>query len=261
MSKACNKRALWLVVGVFVVLGWGVTAPVRAATSGAPIIQPLSVGIGGEVLVGGDINPEGLETVYEIKVECRSEASLGACEPLANAPHIEGVLAAGYEGDEVRLDVTSLQPGSYGFGVLATNAAGKAFQRGQAEIHIPLPFPVTKITPYKQPEAPWIIESDQRAAERETAEYEAAKQAKEQQERAAQAAAQSEPPPLPRCIVPSLAGHTLAGARSMLAHAHCKLGHVSYPRTRHGRLHISRQSPAHGSRLPAGAKVAVRLTQ
>lgn len=65
----------------------------------------------------------------------------------------------------------------------------------------------------------------------------------------------------PRCVVPALKGLTLPTVRSRLKKAHCKLGTVHKPRhvAKRARLVVSRQSPAKGRRLKAGAKVAVTL--
>lgn len=225
-----------------------------------PLISSLRERIGGQIEVGADINPEGLETTYEIRVNCKTEPPLWPCEPLADAPRTEGVLAAGYEADEVALNVTILQPGSYFFTVVAVNAVGGAPPRtGSLEIPKPLPPPEIKINKYEREDAGGA-EWDQRSSEMAVAEYQAAKKAREEQERLAREAA-SRAPALIQCVVPSLAGHTLAGARRLLAQAHCKLGRVTYPHRRHALLRVARQTPARGSRLPDGTAVAVRLTR
>jgi hypothetical protein len=115
----------------------------------------------------------------------------------------------------------------------------------------------------------WLEEAGVRSAEKGVAEAEAARKAKAEQEQAAreQAAHEAaqraaEPAPAPaasQCVVPSLTGHTLAGARWLLTRAHCRLGHVSYPRRHRGTLHIARQSPARGAHLAAEASVSVHL--
>jgi hypothetical protein len=257
---------LYLGLGVFAVLGSGVVsaAPALATEGGPPNIERLSVTIASEAGIHAYIDPNGLETTYAIEVECKTEAPLWSCESLANAPHGEGVLAAGLEGEEVSLDVTSLQPGSYRFAVLATNAAGGELRHSTLEIPKGVPIPENTATQFTSTAPSNINELDERAAEQSTAEYWAAQKVKEEQEKAAREAAQraAEPAPaVPQCVVPSLTGHTLAGARRLLARAHCRLGHVSYSRRRHGSLHIAKQNPARGMHLAAEAGVSVRLVR
>jgi beta-lactam-binding protein with PASTA domain len=60
--------------------------------------------------------------------------------------------------------------------------------------------------------------------------------------------------------VPRLAGRTLKKAKALLEAAHCKLGTVTAPRHRRGAKLVVRASvPKHGTQLPRGAKVRVRL--
>jgi hypothetical protein len=42
----------------------------QAAQSGAPFIESIGSGAGAEVTIDANINPEGLETMYEIGLEC-----------------------------------------------------------------------------------------------------------------------------------------------------------------------------------------------
>ncbi len=53
-----------LIVGVLL------PAPALAVEGKPPMIESMGTGIGGEVTVSAHINPEGLETTYEIKLEC-----------------------------------------------------------------------------------------------------------------------------------------------------------------------------------------------
>jgi len=67
-------------------------------------------------------------------------------------------------------------------------------------------------------------------------------------------------PAQPQCVVPKLAGVTLAQARKRLAKAHCSLGKVT--RAKHTSAHTPRVStsmPAAGKRRPKGTKVHVTL--
>jgi beta-lactam-binding protein with PASTA domain len=62
-----------------------------------------------------------------------------------------------------------------------------------------------------------------------------------------------------RCVVPSLRDDSLGVAQKALRKAHCKLGKVSRPRTHHGALVVTGQSPKSGKKLASGAAVAVTL--
>jgi hypothetical protein len=70
-------------------------------------------------------------------------------------------------------------------------------------------------------------------------------------------------PPLPphaaRCVVPRLRGLSLTAAKSRLRAAHCRLGRVRSPRTRHGGLVVTSQSVPAGRRLARGSRVNVSL--
>jgi hypothetical protein len=62
------------------------------------------------------------------------------------------------------------------------------------------------------------------------------------------------------CKVPSLLGHTLHGARRLLAHAHCALGRVRRgPHLAARSLVVREQRPAAGRVLPAGSHVRIGL--
>lgn len=68
--------------------------------------------------------------------------------------------------------------------------------------------------------------------------------------------------PSPRCVVPSLKGRTLAGARRALTAAHCRLARVTRAyssRVRRGR--VAAQRPAAGTRLPDGGGVRVVISR
>jgi len=148
------------------------------ATEGKrPLIVSVSSGVGGEITVGGDINPEGLETTYEIKLE-------------SDGQHVRATLPGDYAGHEVRLTLTGLEPGTYSFSVLASNSAGEAFQRG--EVHVPpgspCPDGCSTTEPYKPEVSKEALELGRLFAEGAPA-REAARQqaAKEQAEREAAA--------------------------------------------------------------------------
>ncbi len=69
--------------------------------------------------------------------------------------------------------------------------------------------------------------------------------------------------PVKQCVVPKLAGRTLAQARKLLALDRCALGKVTKTHTGHGHklasLVVGSQRPAAGRRLALGAKVALGL--
>jgi subtilisin family serine protease len=69
-------------------------------------------------------------------------------------------------------------------------------------------------------------------------------------------------PPAPICTVPKLAGKTLGQAKTALAHAACKLGKVTKPRTKPGQksspLVVKSSSPAVGAK-PTSGVVAIKL--
>jgi hypothetical protein len=261
--------------------------PGRALASepSRPAIESMSAGTGGEITAGAQINPEGLDTTYEIKVECRGMAA--TCEPLSNAPHGTGMLPASFAGREVSLNVTGLEPGLYWFSVLAQNSLGVAFQRSNILNVPPVPpgacptgCPSTG-EQYGSEIPGWFIkESDEQAA-RTLAEYQAKQRqaAKEQEEQLARAAAfrsaeeaalrqreaeeqeSSEPPAHPeqKCNVPALRGLTLSTARRALSKADCRLGRVTRPAHHQSALFIVEQSPRHGKRLAAQGAVSVKL--
>jgi subtilisin family serine protease len=66
-----------------------------------------------------------------------------------------------------------------------------------------------------------------------------------------------------RCVVPRLAGLSLAGARAALSRAHCALGNVTKPRARRGRrlpkLVVKSSRPGAGATGAEGTKVALTL--
>jgi hypothetical protein len=62
-----------------------------------------------------------------------------------------------------------------------------------------------------------------------------------------------------RCFVPALKGHSLTYARTMLRHAHCRLGAIKRSARAHGALVVTQQSPRYGRKLPKGTPVAITL--
>jgi len=77
--------------------------------------------------------------------------------------------------------------------------------------------------------------------------------------RAREAQSKAQPQPVP-CVVPSLKGRSLSAAKRSLRRAQCKLGKVTKPaRATHGPLVVIRQGQPRGTKLPAGAPVAITL--
>ncbi len=62
----------------------------------------------------------------------------------------------------------------------------------------------------------------------------------------------TKPRPVARCVVPRLAGRTLAQARTLLRRAHCAVGRIGRPRRAARRLVVKTSSPRAGSRRASG---------
>jgi hypothetical protein len=205
---------------------------------------------------------------------CRTEGKEGI--PLKTEPESMGNLSTA----TAVIRVTDLAPATeYCAEIVVENRDGTAHggqltftTLGLGEL-APEPEPVAYLPNEGQEFNPgqpaWLEEAGVRSVEKSVAEAEAARKAKAEQEQAAreqaareaaeQAAESARAAGPSQCVVPSLTGHTLAGARWLLARAHCKLGHVSYPRRRHGALHIAKQNPTHGTHLAPQASISVRL--
>jgi hypothetical protein len=262
-------------------------APTAAgATEGRPPeIVSTGSGIGGEVTVSAQINPEGLETSYEIKLAC------SACAPAGSSP-AAGTLPAVNESRTVTLNLTGIKSGTYGFEVRANNTAGYTSRIGE--------FTVPEVPPGACPdgcskneentaEVPvWYTNLSSSESAQTLKEYEE-KQAREQQEkktkeaarfateeaelkqaeeREAQEAAarertereeEEEEAEHSACRVPALKGDTLTAARRALRRAHCRLGAVHQSARYHGALYVSAQGAPAGKRLAHGARVALTL--
>ncbi len=255
-------------------------APALAGEGEAPKIESLNIRIGGEVTVGAHINPEGLETSYEIKLECGPEEPV-PCDSIPNERQ-EGHLPADYELHEVKLTLTGLQPGTYWFGTRAINTAGEALWVSDG-LKIPslcpsgcepLPFP-EGTAPTGPVEAPYlgaaneqlnkiaIQEAERRAKEKEAEERKTrelnARPASELEHTEEQPPAAHTPAEHPACRVPALKGDTLTAARRALAKAHCRLGTVHRPAHLHGTLHVSAQGAPAGKQLVGEARVMLTL--
>lgn len=239
------------------------------ATNGPPVIESMSASAGGEVMVGADVDPEGLETTYEIWLEC-------LCDP--GKEQTTGSLPAVNEVRAVTLVLSGLPLGRYGFTVRVRNAAGEASQRGVLEFpESPGSFP-EGTAPVEVIGAPYVgADTDHllAIAERENRER------SEREEREERAIEERIPPTVeeaerkhreeveavaaaPRqrsraCVVPSLKGDTLSVATRVLARAHCRLGKVNRPRHHQGAVYVTRQDPLPGKTLPARVGVTLAL--
>lgn len=267
-------------VAAFMSVATLVLAPTASAAVGAPVISDGTAwGVGSEILVGAIVNPEGLETAYEIEVECPDYALCSATT---------GQLLAVDGTQIVHLAISEPQRGgSYTFTVTAHNANGKASASWKFQVRelltpeIPpgsAPNGSLVTEAYAPPELPWANQSGNEAAARTVAEQRAKEQAEQQAtEAAARHAAEAESlihaeeaaqvaatrkqaePKRPACTVPALKGDTLSLARRALLEVHCQLGRVIRPRHHRGALVVTRQSPQPSKTLPAGAPVAVTL--
>jgi hypothetical protein len=260
-------------------------APANAATK-APEVGYLSAShvTATSAVMEVPINPEGIETSYEIWLECQSaQVSSQSCEPLTvGSQRQQGVLPASYESHIVTDEVTGLQPGYlYKYGVIATNSAGREGFVGDGFLTCPSQSSCPS-QPFLSGESLWVIEGAERAA-KETPRIEAEEVArkkeaeerpvKEAAERAAkehaiweageragkEAAERAALAHAPRCVVPRLKGDSLAAARRALGAAHCRLGRLSEPRHHRGRIVVVKQSVRRGSRLAGGSRVALTL--
>jgi hypothetical protein len=269
MEHIRGVRALLLACGVVAIASWGAlsAAPAVAVQAKAPLIESIVPEGGIEEGIVVKINPEGLETVYAIVV-CMTETSSLECKTHAPVQDSEGLLAAADEGVQVDMTLQQLQGDvQYAAIVGARNAVGSTSKEDW--FNAPLPVPPLTPTPFTDEHSSEGLEEGPRAAARAQAEFLAEKKAKEEQERLAlEAARRAAMPPVaassaapPHCVIPSLLGHTLSGARYLLEKAHCRLGHVYYPRSHRGRLLVARQNPARGVHLDSGALVAVRVAR
>ncbi len=232
------------------------------------------------------INPEGDETSYEIWLECQSAHENNQnCEPLTvGSQRQQGVLPASFESHTVTDAVSGLQPDYlYKYRVVATNSAGKEGYAGDGFVTCPSEGSCPS-QPYLGGVSLWNLEGAERAAneaprleeERQVKQKEEEEgRVKEATERAAkereareageligkEAAERARPALPPRCVVPRLKGDSLTEARRALGGAHCRLGRLTEPRGFRGPLVIVRQSIRSGSKLAAGARVALTLNR
>jgi hypothetical protein len=217
--------------------------------AGPPVIESVGSGYGAEITVKAQINPDGLETTYEIGLECST------CGPLDQKT--EGTLPAVVEGREITLALTDPRTGlRYRFVVRADNADGETSQDGETlEIPPTVPSLPDGTSGVGVVEAPYLgADSGQLM---QIAEHEAERRTKEQEEQKAMEATNHPGselihaeeqvhvhahPKLPACLVPALKGETLSSARRALRIAHCRLGVIHRSQHHHGTLRVSAQS-------------------
>ncbi len=273
MSATARASRLALIACASISIAALSATPALAGKGEAPKIESMGTAVGGEVTVSAHINPEGLETSYEIKLECGPGEPV-PCDSIPSERQ-DGHLPADYELHEVKLTLTGLQPGTYWFGTRAINTAGGALWVSDG-LKIPPPqepFP-EGTAPTGPVEAPYLDAANEQLNKIAIQEAERRTKAKEQEEqkarelnaRPASELDHSEPPPAahtqnehPACHVPALKGDTLAAARRSLTKAHCRLGAVHRPVHHHGTLRVSAQSTPAGEQLAGGARVALWL--
>jgi hypothetical protein len=276
-------------VAPLAVLGAAVCCAVLPAASfafSAPSIGPTSAEVGqNEATLKAPIRPDGLETEYEIWLQCTSLS----CTSHEGQQVADGSIQASRLEQEVSIALTSLEwEASYRFEVIASNADGTVRSYPQTFTTGLAPPPgcpdgCRVEQPVESKQEPWGLEGAERVGdeaprleeEREAkAKEEAERPAKEAAERAAKerevreageragreaAELEAKVSAAPSCVVPRLKGDSLAAARSALGRAHCKLGKVSKPRGHHMRLVVTGQGAKDGKKLASGAAVAVRL--
>jgi hypothetical protein len=273
-----------VLLGVAVCCAW---LPAVSLAASKPSIGAPSAEVGGnEATLKAPIRPGGLETQYEVWLQCTSQS----CTSTESHRVADGSINSGLE-HEVNVPLTSLEwDTSYTFQVTASNKDGTATSYPQtfttgSPPPAGCPDGCSDNKPYESKLEPWVLEGAEREAReapRLGAEEEAkakeeaerpgkeaaARAAKEREireagERAGREAAERErvakQASVAVCLVPSLKGDSLAAARSALSKAHCKLGRVTPPPRGHGRHVVTRQGLRAGSKHPAGTPVAVSL--
>jgi hypothetical protein len=281
-----------MALAVFCAAVFAVVLPAPSFAASAPRIGGESASVSeNKATLKADIDPEGLQTIYEfwVRYEVCQSGSGGGCNSVAERVGSGSILASD-EAQPVSVELKSLKWNySYSFVILAANPDGTrespsvTFETGSAP-------PVGEGgsgggAPYKSENERWVgegaagsaSEAPEREAERAAKHKEEEERpAKEAAERAAQEreiremgervgreAAEQERAATKEfaamCRVPSLKGDSLARARSALSKAHCRLGKVVRSGSGQKGLVIVGQSRRRGTRLTHRAAVAVRL--
>ncbi len=267
--------------------------PAVSLAASEPSIGAPSAEVGGnEATLKAPIRPEGLETRYEVWLQCTS----ASCASSEGHRVADGSIEAARLEEEIDVPLMSLEwNASYSFEVIATNKDGTVSSDPQT-FATGTPPPAgcpdgcgSKPAEFKAEswnnegasregnEAP-RLEEEREAKAKEEAERPAKeasaraaheREVREAGERAGREAAERErlakensarQAAAAMCRVPSLEGDSLAVARRALGKAHCRLGKVSKPRGHHHqRLVVTGQSAKSGRTLTGGATVAVKL--
>lgn len=262
--------------------------PTMAQASSAPSIGAIS-GSGSEnyATFQVPIEPNGLETKYEVWLQCTK----GSCASTEGHRVADGSIEAGRLEQQVSVALTSLEwDTEYRLEVSASNKDGTVSSHPQTfTTSSPPPAGAPGGTgggkPVEGKLEQWVIEGAEREAkeapriraeeevkkreeEERPAKEAAACAAKEREsreagERAGREAAERELLAKQRsavvCRVPSLKGDSLTAARHALTKAHCRLGRVSRPAHRGSALVVVRQSIRRGTKLRDRAAVAIIL--
>lgn len=261
-------------------------APALAAEGAGPTIDGTTVTNITEygATIEAQINPQGRETLYEIRLVWQTDGSSLEGERVTGGVQSQlGRIGAAFGEKTVSLPLTDLQSGdTYWYEVRAGSRAGETDGRSPYwfDFHNSRVYPEgwAPYMPYESLVPFWSIflseeESAQTIREYEERQRQAAKEHEEQQaseaariaaevaqlKRISEEVAAAKVVVRPACVVPSLHGYTLSDARRALAKAHCRLGKVSTPRHHRGSLIITRQTPRAGKKLANAAAIAVTL--
>jgi hypothetical protein len=263
-------------------------AGLPACEAKSPTIDSVTVK---EVTMAGvaleaQINPQGNETSYEFLIVWRALKPRERGEPLPDgSPAQEGHIGAGSSDAAVSAFLSGLQPGyTYWYQVVATSLGNST--RSAATV---LPYfnpdwfeevpPREEGPPYAPPGRAGCANESGNLAASETVREQRAKETaakeveeaalkrreaavKEAEEAALKRRAEERPDaivPARGCKAPDVKGDTLRAARSVIDHAHCRLGRVRRPSRYRGVLIVTRQTPRHGTTLRSEAPMTLVL--
>jgi hypothetical protein len=208
------------------------------------------------------INPHGHETAYRFQIVWQESNPPHGEPPPADLHGQGGALAAGNSDVTVGAQFTGLQPGYiYWYEVTASSAVGESPYDPHAFSYFYTGgFPEgSGMPPYRTVAPCWANESGRLAAEQTLTEQRAKEAAKAAEEATLKRHEEERVAARIRCRVPDLRGHTLRGARRLLARGHCRVGSVRRPGNVSGALVVTKQSVRHGRTLKKGARVSVTL--
>lgn len=225
------------------------------------------------------IRPNGLETKYEVWLQCTSQS----CASTEGHRVAEGSIEAGRLEQDVSVALTSLEwAADYALEVIASNKDGAVHSHPQTfttglSPTAGCPDGCGGSKPVELKAETWNLEGAEREAkeavrigeeeharkkaEEERPVREAAERAAKERETREAAERSANASATHRCVVPVLKGDSLIAARKALKSAHCTLGKVSRPHGHRLGLVVNSQSVKHGERLVDGAAVAVTLAE